>query len=105
MQVLEVLGVFVSCDQMSSLVVQDTLRDAAKHALRIWTEEEEVSAVDVGEDALGTGSSVGTTCVVFRRGKHNRPAKEEVQVKDEWELILANHAVSGAAATGTSNTA
>lgn len=48
---------------------------------------------------------MGTTCGVFRRGKHHRPAEEEVQVVDEGQLILANHAVSGAAATGTSHTA
>lgn len=38
-QVLEVLGVLVSRDQVRPLVVQDALRHAAKQALRIWTRE------------------------------------------------------------------
>lgn len=43
-QVLEVLGALVSRDQVRPLVVQDALRHAAEHALRIWTREGEVKA-------------------------------------------------------------
>lgn len=49
--------------------------------------------------------SVGNTCGMFWRSKMNWPAEEEVQVVDERQLILANHAVGGTAATGASHTA